>query len=51
MTSKRKAIQIAVVNPVHSRLTPTRCFSETSPTYLQKVAHLMFAYLYFDSFS
>ncbi|MDR1268247.1 MAG: hypothetical protein LBK82_01870 [Planctomycetaceae bacterium] len=35
MIPKRKATQFAVVNLVHSRLTPTRCFS----------AHLMIAYL------
>ncbi|MDR1270031.1 MAG: hypothetical protein LBK82_10955 [Planctomycetaceae bacterium] len=32
MTPKRKATQIAVVNLVHSRLTPTQPFSERLPT-------------------
>jgi hypothetical protein len=30
---KRKAIQIAVVNRVHSRLSPTQPFSERLPTF------------------
>ncbi|MDR1270341.1 MAG: hypothetical protein LBK82_12535 [Planctomycetaceae bacterium] len=32
MIPKRKAIPFAVVNQVHSRLSPTRPFSERSPT-------------------
>ncbi|MDR1268482.1 MAG: hypothetical protein LBK82_03050 [Planctomycetaceae bacterium] len=32
MTPKRKVTQIAVVNLIHSRLTPTRPFSKRSPT-------------------
>ncbi|MDR1268992.1 MAG: hypothetical protein LBK82_05655 [Planctomycetaceae bacterium] len=32
LTPKRKATQIAVINPVHCRLTPTRCFRKTLPT-------------------
>ncbi|MDR1269595.1 MAG: hypothetical protein LBK82_08725 [Planctomycetaceae bacterium] len=30
---KRKAIPFTVVNPAHCRLSPTRPFSEKSPTY------------------
>ncbi|MDR1270294.1 MAG: hypothetical protein LBK82_12295 [Planctomycetaceae bacterium] len=33
MSPKRKATPFAVVNQVHSRLTPTRPFSERSSTY------------------
>ncbi|MDR1268074.1 MAG: hypothetical protein LBK82_00985 [Planctomycetaceae bacterium] len=33
MTSKRKATQIAVVNLIHCRLSPTRPFSERLPTF------------------
>ncbi|MDR1268670.1 MAG: hypothetical protein LBK82_04025 [Planctomycetaceae bacterium] len=32
MIPKRKAIQIAAVNLIHSRLTPTQPFSERLPT-------------------
>jgi hypothetical protein len=32
LTPKRKATQFAIVNLVHCRLTPTRPFSEKSPT-------------------
>ncbi|MDR1267887.1 MAG: hypothetical protein LBK82_00025 [Planctomycetaceae bacterium] len=32
LTLKRKVIQIAAVNLIHSRLTPTRPFSKMSPT-------------------
>ncbi|MDR1269329.1 MAG: hypothetical protein LBK82_07370 [Planctomycetaceae bacterium] len=44
MTPKRKATPFAIVNPVHSRLTPTRCFGKTSPTsFGQNIAHLVWA--------
>ncbi|MDR1140082.1 MAG: hypothetical protein LBL62_00215 [Planctomycetaceae bacterium] len=33
LTPKRLAIQFAVVNLIHCRLSPTRPFSERSPTY------------------
>ncbi|MDR1268719.1 MAG: hypothetical protein LBK82_04275 [Planctomycetaceae bacterium] len=33
LTSKRKATPFAVAHLVHSRLTPTRPFSERSPTF------------------
>ncbi|MDR1268500.1 MAG: hypothetical protein LBK82_03140 [Planctomycetaceae bacterium] len=32
-TPKRKATQFIVVNLIHCRLSPTRPFSERSPTY------------------
>ncbi|MDR1268331.1 MAG: hypothetical protein LBK82_02290 [Planctomycetaceae bacterium] len=41
--SRRLSHNFAVVNLVHSRLTPTQPFSERLPTY-KKVAHLMIAY-------
>ncbi|MDR1269719.1 MAG: hypothetical protein LBK82_09350, partial [Planctomycetaceae bacterium] len=47
---KRKAIPFAVVNPVHCRLSPTRPFSERSPTY-KRLPTLMIAdeiFLLFD---
>ncbi|MDR1270696.1 MAG: hypothetical protein LBK82_14340 [Planctomycetaceae bacterium] len=37
MTPIRKATQIAVVNLVLSRLTPTRPFSERSPTSINRL--------------
>ncbi|MDR1270824.1 MAG: hypothetical protein LBK82_15015 [Planctomycetaceae bacterium] len=40
MIPKRKATQFAVVNLIHSRLTPTRCFSKTSPTFDQSPSYL-----------
>ncbi|MDR1270424.1 MAG: hypothetical protein LBK82_12955 [Planctomycetaceae bacterium] len=44
MIPKRKAIQIAIVNPVHCRLMPTRCFSKTLPTFsrLSRTSHVFF---------
>ncbi|MDR1268739.1 MAG: hypothetical protein LBK82_04375 [Planctomycetaceae bacterium] len=37
MTPKRKAIQIAVVNLIHSRLSPTQPFSERLPTFYKRL--------------
>ncbi|MDR1268136.1 MAG: hypothetical protein LBK82_01295 [Planctomycetaceae bacterium] len=33
MTPKRKAIQFAIVNLIHCRLSPTQPFSERLPTF------------------
>ncbi|MDR1270077.1 MAG: hypothetical protein LBK82_11190 [Planctomycetaceae bacterium] len=47
MTPKRLAIQFAVVNLIHCRLTPTQPFSERLPTY-KKVAYLVVVHLNFQ---